>query len=114
MRSLENLSPSDARKALSALAALAKARKVSRKHARAQWGAKYLGEVRREARHSGPLDAGLKEAATAAYNRAFGTALSAADIAWVEDARLRGGVRLFHGDDMADLSFDRLSKSFTF
>lgn len=109
---LSQIPPADARKILAAAHAYAKAMKVSRKHARATWGERFLGERRREIRHAGELTPALREALLAVFNKAFSSDFKESGVTWVRDDSLKGGARFIDGDQMSDASFASLSRKF--
>lgn len=109
---LSQLPPQDARKLLAAAHAYAKAMKVSRKHARATWGERFLRERRREIRYAGALTPQLRATLLAAYNKAFCCEFYESGVQWIHDESLQGGARFFNGDEMSDVSFASLAKKF--
>ena len=107
---LSQLPPKDARRLLAAARAYAKAAKVSRKHARATWEARFLGARVRQVRHAGDLTPELRASLVAAYNKAFGVDFKESALTFVRDDALKGGARFLDGDDLVDVSLASLAQ----
>lgn len=55
--------------------------------------------------HFGTDPKGIEALVIAAYDSHFGVKLAPGDIVWKQNDSLKGGARLFVGDDMLDISF---------
>ncbi len=50
----------------------------------------------------------LEPIAISAYTRHFGETIDAKSIEWKQNDAIRGGIRIFSGDDMMDVSFQEV------
>jgi hypothetical protein len=55
--------------------------------------------------HFGTDSKSIETLVITAYNSHFGVKLTSSDIVWKQNDSLKGGARLFIGDDMLDISF---------
>ncbi len=102
---LSSYSKSDLETALRGLKAYRALDKFIGKRGRELFHAARSGKQSYRVEYFGTDSRSIEPLVISTYESHFGTKLTSTDIAWKQNDSLKGGVRLFSGDDMLDISF---------